>query len=404
MGSVFLFVKMKYRLCCLLVGYLVISFCKQIDAQNLPEHLRQRAFRYLLKGEITQLKVWKDSFLLLGKTKITADTLTLVERHYQKIFENYLQKKAFLKLNTFLGRKPLSGLKIALDPGHFAGDSVTARLEGKYIEMNLPDSTQIFFWESYLAWATAKLLQEKLQQYGANVMLTRSQPNYTAFEKTFQQHYQEYLENFRQQNSSKKRKKVKPLNEKQFFRLFFRKQELQERVRKINEFAPDLTLIIHYNVDEQNSPWKKPVSQNFAMAFVAGAFEWQDLDKNSTEDFLRLLTSKDIELSIYFSEKILQAHQIVAGVPPVPVKNNQKFLQEKCLFTGKQGVYARNLLLCKSVKGIVCYGESLLQDSDQEIKRLNEKTLQVGNIWVSSRVKDIAEAYFQGIMNFLKEL
>lgn len=382
--------------------FLLILFnCQSSFSQTLPEVLRGHAFQYLLKGEKAQKKVWQDSFLLIAKKKIKADTIALLADFYQKRFEKHLQKKLLVKFNVWLGQKPLAGIRIALDPGHFAGDFATARIEGKYIQMTLADSTQVLFFESHLAWATAKMLQNKLEQQGATVMLTRSQAQYTAFEKTFQEHYQAYLKDFKEKNQKiRTKRKPQALSESQFFQKIFRKQELQERVRKINTFAPDITLIIHYNVDEHNAPWKKPVNQNFSMAFVGGAFEWQDLNEEDTEDFLRLLTSKDLQLSIQLSEKILDKHQKIAEISQVSVENSQNFLKEKCLFTGKKGVYARNLLLSRAVKGIVCYGESLLQDSQQEVKRLNEKTLQVGEIWVSPRLQDIAEAYFAGIMDF----
>lgn len=371
------------------------------EAQSLlPPTMRQQAFQYLLKDENVQKKVWQDSFLFLAGKKVKIDTLQTLSDYYQKQFEKHQKKKILVTLNPFFGIKPLTGIKIALDPGHFAGDLPTARIEGKYIQMSLTDSTEILFFESHLAWATAKILEEKLQKQGATVMLTRSKSNFTAFEKTFQEHYQEYIQEPEKQTKPHKNRKAKKLDEKQFFQKIFRKKELQERVRKINDFAPDITIIIHYNVDENNAPWKKPVPYNFSMAFVGGAFEFQDIGKGETEDFLRLLLSKDVQLSIELSEKILQKHQKIAEISPIKIENSQKFLKEKCLFTGKTGIYARNLLLSRAVKGVLCYGESLLQDSQQEVKRLNQKTLQVGEIWVSPRIEEIAEAYFQGIMSY----
>lgn len=387
---------------CFIVSFLADVFI--LKAQSLlPPTMRQQAFGYLLKDEKAQKRIWQDSFLLLTGKKIGIDTLETLSARYQSVFEKHQKKKLRCKVNHFLGKKPLTGIKIALDPGHFAGDFQTARIEGKYIQMSLPDSTEVLFFESHLAWATAKILQEKLEKQGATVMLTRSQPNFTAFEKTFQEHYQEYLLGLKLASVRlAKRKNIRALNESQFFQQIFRKKELQERVRKINEFEPDLTLIIHYNVDENNAPWKKPVPYNFSMAFVGGAFEFQDIGESEVEDFLRLLLSKDLQLSIQLSEKILQKHQKIAEISPIEVENSQKFLKEKCLFTGKLGVYARNLLLSRAVKGVVCYGESLLQDSEQEVKRLNQKNLQVGSIWVSRRVAEIAEAYFQGVMSYWK--
>lgn len=369
--------------------------------------LTEKLSQYLLKGEQVRKNVRLDSIGLQIKTAkkiyhFPLDSLQKLLAHYEYQAQEQKRKWLLLQLrNQFFGLPKFTGLRIALDPGHFAGDLATAQIEGKYLQMLLPDSTQIEFYESSLAWATAKILADSLQKHGAEVMLTRSKHNFTAFEKTFEQVYFEYTNSFAKQSKGKS-KKLKPLPRQLFFRNHFKKKELEERVRKINAFQPDMTLIIHYNVDENNAPWKQTSSQNFAMAFVAGAFEAEDLQKNEEiESFIRLLCSKEIEKSAELAEKILQSHEKVADVPIVPLQNNQNFLQKYCLWTGRRGVYARNLLLCREIKGILCYGESLLQDSKQEIRKLNEKTLKIANLYTSPRVIEVGNAYWHGICSFL---
>ncbi len=338
------------------------------------------------------------------RSHISTDSLYKLQRFYYAQQEAQQKKLVLLFLrNAFFGLPKYTGLRIALDPGHFAGDWATAQIEGKYLKMTLPDSTEITFFESSLAWATAKILADSLKKHGAQVLLTRSKPYYTAFEKTFGDMYAEYLQNFAQKKQGKKsiRKNTQP-SPALFFKKQFRKQELLERVRKINAFQPDFTIIIHYNVDENNKPWNKPTHQNFAIAFVAGAFEDKDFQQETDmKHFIRLLCSFQIERSIQLAEKILEAHEKIANVPIVPLLNDQPFLQKYCLWTGSKGVYARNLMLCREIEGIVCYGESLLQDSEQEIRKLNEKTLQIDELYTSPRVLDIARAYWHGICNFL---
>lgn len=369
--------------------------------------LTEKLSQYLLKGEQVRKNVRLDSIGLQIKTAkkiyhFPLDSLQKLLAHYEYQAQEQKRKWLLLQLrNQFFGLPKFTGLRIALDPGHFAGDLATAQIEGKYLQMLLPDSTQIEFYESSLAWATAKILADSLQKYGAEVLLTRSEHNFTAFNKTFQEIYSEYANNFMKQSKSRIRKQ-RPLPPNLFFRNYFKKVELLERVRKINAFQPDLTIIIHYNVDENNAPWKQTSSQNFAMAFVAGAFEAEDLQKNEEiESFIRLLCSKEIEKSAELAEKILQSHEKVADVPIVPLQNNQNFLQKYCLWTGRRGVYARNLLLCREIKGILCYGESLLQDSKQEIRKLNEKTLKIANLYTSPRVIEVGNAYWHGICSFL---
>ncbi|KOY86836.1 hypothetical protein AD998_12400 [bacterium 336/3] len=376
------------------------------DIQSKIALYNQKIKKYLLLSskDSNLVKVNETGLVFKKKILVNWDSLQKIENLYSIKIK---QQKARLLLQQFsiVPNKPLLGWKIALDPGHFAGDLQTARIEGKYLQMTLSDSTQIEFWESHLAWATAKLLQEKLANAGATVMLTRSKPEYTAFESTFKSEYQEYTHRHmyaeqKMRKSMKSQKTRMPLPQNTFFQVSFKRNELRKRVEKINAFQPDLTLIMHYNVDEKNTNWNKPISKNFSMAFVGGAFELEDLKEESLDDFVRLMCTQDTEKSISVAQKVLQFHQQDAKVPIVSLANDQDYLQDKCLYTGVQGVYTRNLLLARAIEGIVCYGESLLQDSEQEIRRLNEKTLKVGDIYTSPRVLEIAEAYFKGILAY----
>jgi hypothetical protein len=68
----------------------------------------------------------------------------------------------------------------------------------------------------------------------------------------------------------------------------------------------------------------------------------------------------------------------------------------------KEGIYARNLRLCRLLNTPVCYGEPLLQDNCFELVALsqhNEKTKTI-----SPRVIEVANAYFQGIMKYAEYL
>jgi len=73
----------------------------QVKAQTLPINLKERAFSNLLKDEKTQKKIWQDSFLLLAEKKIKPDTLKILEKDYQKKFEQYQRKKLGSKFNHF---------------------------------------------------------------------------------------------------------------------------------------------------------------------------------------------------------------------------------------------------------------------------------------------------------------
>jgi hypothetical protein len=186
--------------------------------------------------------------------------------------------------------------------------------------------------------------------------------------------------------------------------LQFKRQDFEIRATKINTFAPHLTLMIHYNVDSQNAPWDKPSPKNYNMAFVAGSFMGNELkDKKDRFQLLRLLLTKDIEKSIQLSHHVLTAFEQVLKVPTIPAENQLDYLQNYALLTERQGVYARNLTLCREVFGVLCYGESLYQDNAQEMRLLAQKTIKVeSKYYTSERVQAVAQAYLQGVLAWVK--
>ncbi|HEY4798644.1 MAG TPA: N-acetylmuramoyl-L-alanine amidase, partial [Bacteroidia bacterium] len=208
--------------------------------------------------------------------------------------------------------KMLDGYKICLDPGHIAGDLETAKKEKKWVEMK--NSKQALI-EGELTLETALILKKKLEAEGAEVMLTRSKPNQSSFGMDFK----DWKENLfhKQLDSAYARGDVSfeeknfllhKANDDELFRRFFTTEDIHERARKINEFHPDITLIIHYNVDETNQNWNKPTKKDFNMAFVGGSFGDDELDKPEARiDFLRLLLTDDLEKSIAFSKFMMES-------------------------------------------------------------------------------------------------
>lgn len=375
---------------------------------------QQRLEKYLLKSpELkTQITLSDSGLTLYNEQKKVEYSLTwrqsedfaeLLNKNPQKAWE-YYQKRAVLSGDSLEQslRKPqnnrsikqLEGWRIALDPGHFAGSLKEAKMEGKFIEMTF-QGRHISFFESKLAWFTAKILKDTLEQLGAEVLLTRDAFGHTAFDKPYQDWFEEFAE------SQKKQGKTTKLNPQHVFFKVFRKLEFNERVRKINAFRPHLTLIIHYNVDASNNGWTQPSAKNNAMAFVGGSFLKGELDKEEARfNLLRLLLSEDFENSVQFSNKILEGIELRLGIKPIPSQNSQSFLKKFCLPTSQRGVYARNLTLARKVRGTICYAEPLYQDNIKELERLSEASLNYEGVKLPHRLQEVAEAYLLGILNY----
>lgn len=308
---------------------------------------------------------------------------------------------------------PLNGLRIALDPGHFAHDSASSRVEDKYLDFNVAgtgaDSVCIHFFESKLTWQTATLLALQLRSAGAEVMFTR-QYGVTAFGKTYEQwkkdDYPRTLDSLlkvRPNDANLKKLKLPRLagDDRLIFRYVFRDVELRKRAELINAFRPDLTVIIHYNVDETNADWKKTTVRNYNMAFTPGSFHSGELsDSEKRFDFLRLMLTEELVNSITFSGAVTRRFESELNVPLATPKD-ATYLQTSCITTGQPGVYCRNLSLCRLVQGTLVYGETLYQDNAQECKLLMQAA-QSSNPGPDARTFQVAMAYYNGILDWAK--
>ncbi|MBN8703021.1 MAG: N-acetylmuramoyl-L-alanine amidase [Bacteroidetes bacterium] len=307
-----------------------------------------------------------------------------------------------INVNQNLSKNTLEGVKIAIDPGHFAGNSRTAAIEEKYLTLPPYSDTLI---EGELTLLTAQLIKEKLERFGANVLLTRTKPDQTAFGITFDEWYNKKRKTDvtnafanKEITAEEKDLLLGTTSKKIAFRKFFLNYELKERARKINAFKPDLTLIIHYNVDEKNLNWRTPSEKNYNMFFVPGSFMPEELDNIETKlNLIRLLITDDLDKSVAFSGSIAQKMEQKTKIP-LAKDTDAEYLSKYCLESNTAGVFHRNLTLTRLIQGTVCYGETMYQDNATEFKLLIESK----NRTPESRVKQIANAYVDGILEYLQ--
>ncbi len=304
--------------------------------------------------------------------------------------------------------KLLKGYKIAIDAGHTAGDMETGGIEQKCLKFNCDSlkglKSPIAISEGMLTFATATLLKKKLEAEGAEVFMTRKFDGGSAFGVPFETWLKKkHIDSLFAAGVITSKQKNILLNPKTSkrdkFRFVFKDLELQKRAEIINNFHPDLTIIIHYNVDETNTGWTKPANKNFNMTFVGGAFMKNDLSSPEKRfEFLRLLVSEDLERSIALSSAMVKSFEKNLNVKTATY-SDAKYLIQGCLSTNEIGVYCRNLQLTRYVHGPLVYGETLYQDNINECVLLNKECDKTKN----ERVQQVAESYFQGILNYTKE-
>lgn len=311
--------------------------------------------------------------------------------------------------------KPLLGYRFVIDPGHFASDSLSSRLEDKYIDFyvhNENDSQRVKFFESQMTYNTAFVLSNKLRAAGAEVLLTRTAYEYTAFSKTFERWKKDdyprtldsLLKIYPKDPNLLALKSGKLKDNKSIYKFVFRDAELRKRSEIINAFHPDLTIIIHYNVDEENKDWKKPTDKNFCMTFVGGAFQAGELsDPEKRFDFLRLLLTDELEQSMYVSG-LAASHFTSELEVPLAKQADATYLRTNCIAADEPGVFCRNLSLTRMVQGPVIYGETLYQDNKDECIKLfgDSKRLASGRGGNGVRTTEVGEAYYNAILDWVK--
>lgn len=306
-------------------------------------------------------------------------------------------------------RTPLKGLKVAIDPGHIAGNIEEAKMEWRYVKISQKD---IEFYEAKLTFATARFLQDTLESLGATVMLTRNKHGYTAFGKTYSQWLDDDFREAVQQEQNKGRLSkatarflLKKADTAYIFREFFVGLDLRERARRINEFRPHLTAIIHYDASSPANRDKSghliPTDFNYCLAFVPGAFAGDLSDVNSRAAFLRLMVSQEIPRSIELARFLVDEFWEVCKVPPYPTVEKLSYHSSICVETPYNGVMARNLALTKLVRGPLVYGESFYQDNIYESLRLAKEDSEIDGMKVPSRTREVAIAYFNAISRYV---
>lgn len=367
---------------------------------------------------------WDEAPLLLNyiTNHSMADVIQLFKSKGNKNYAfNLLSKKLSYNEVKTDSLKLLSGIRIALDPGHFAHNFETAKMERKYVRLRASDfgtENDIQLFEARLTWITASILRDKLEEDGATVLVTRGE-NTSATGKNFDDwyksdfktnlesdfktgiidslEYSEYLKN------SESRLKT--------LRGYFMKHELRVRAEKINQFHPDLSLMIHFNVDEKNVPdhegYHKPHDMNYAMMFVGGSFTAGELDKLSDRIlFFRQFLSNDIQKSILLSAMIHQSITNHMKVPSYKDLPELSYINNYCIpvKNDSSGLFHRNLALTRMVYGTIAFAEPLLQDNRKEAILLNQNDCEWKGQKVPCRLVQMAESYHEGIKNFIINL
>ncbi|MBJ7450117.1 MAG: N-acetylmuramoyl-L-alanine amidase [Parachlamydiales bacterium] len=293
------------------------------------------------------------------------------------------------KITPLIG---LKGKKIAIDPGHFGGN--LAYLEERFVNMQEPYN--VSFNEGTLTLCTALFLKKMLEDAGSTVMLTKEKLS----EGVYPENFFLWL-----QSQSHLWKKSTQLN--QLFRDYYNRLDLKSRAQKINDWQPDIAIIIHYNAYDDrlpNSSKTKATDVNCNMVFIPGAFSKKEIeDVDGLFHFTRLLIEPTIEKSKALADALITSFSKTLDVLVPDDSINAPYLKKVCI-QANPGVYCRNLILTRLVKCPLAYGETLVQNNSKECLLLADTSLEIEGIKTSARVREVAQSYFIGIQHYFGDV
>lgn len=415
---------MKKRIILFLAIFISTTSFAQIDYQKRAE----KNLPYLIRDEVLlpQIKIGEEGVQMYAPNNLNtpeliikwedADAFLSLARKSESVSQGDIFSAKNKGDQNTKYKKPTSikGMKIALDPGHFAHNMEIAVMEGKFMKINKHDvglKKDIAFHEADLAWETAYILAKRLEKRGAKVFITRKKAKSTFgcnFKQWKKKEFKKTLSadlNNKNINRDKYNWYLKKAKDKDIFR-YMTQKDIINRATIINNFQPDITINIHYNAssDRTDTQGNFPaIANNYCMAFTGGGFMKNELNTAAARvHFLRLLLSHDLEQSIALSAAIIKHHKGKAKVPIIPNKNKVRYLQNNSVYGDAPGVYCRNLALTRTIIGPLCFGESLMQDNINEAVILNLKNYKESGVKTSSRVKLVVDAYEAGILEYVK--
>jgi hypothetical protein len=324
---------------------------------------------------------------------------------------------------------PLAGLRVAIDPGHSAGSMNEAIRESKYMWIFTPDGRRLKFYESQLNLATARFLKELLEKDGATVMLTRDENR-----QVFPVPYDQWVRrDFRRAVREKQRdghitaaeasRLLYYSGDRGRLKFFNSEYEMPYRARLINEFHPHITVLAHYDANDDDTAYRSKylrikeimsrpgagdkrmedirevvdsiaeLQKNFCTVFIPGCFLGGELDSiESRVEFLRLVVSPDLENSARYSKYVIENFEKILKVPA----SDESFPGSFHAGFFRDGIYARNFRMTRLVHGTLCLGEPLQQNNLKEAVLLAE----ISGGTVPERVKAVARAYYRAIRKY----
>lgn len=300
----------------------------------------------------------------------------------------------------------LSGLRIALDPGHIGGQ--WAKVEERWFKMDDTPPVE----EGEMTLRVAKMLAVKLQKLGARVFFVRArnEPVTPLRPDDFKSAARAVLraagtedprEDFDGPDDPLKEQTVRWQSEI----LFYRSSEIRHRARLVNSrLHPDLVLCLHFNAeawgDECNPTF---IDKNHLHLLVNGSYMESELafDDERFEMVRRLLSrTYDEEIKIADTVALKMAEQTKLPAYQYTTDNVTRI--------GSSGyVYARNLVATRLYRCPVVYFEPYVMNNGEVFARIQagdyEGTRSINGLERPSIFREYADSVVAGLVEYYSQ-
>jgi len=297
----------------------------------------------------------------------------------------------------------LSGLKIALDPGHIGGE--WARMEERWFKVGETPPVE----EGEMTLRVAKMLAPKLRALGARVSFVRDKTEpVTPFRpEDFKEVARAVLrasgtesprEDFDGPDDPSREQTVRWQSEI----LFYRNSEIRHRAKRVNTLLhPDLVLCLHFNAeawgDERNPTF---VGKNHLHLLVNGAYLEPELafDDERFEMLRRLL-------SRVYDEELKIAEEVATTMAKQMQLPAYQYTTGNVTRVGTTGyVYARNLVATRLYQCPVVYFEPYVMNSTEIFARVQagdyEGTRLINGVERPSIYREYVDSVVAGLVEY----
>ena len=345
----------------------------------------------------------KTARLLINRAAQTFFTLRFAENDAERRPVPRLWRPA-KSLPSAKPEKPLSGLKIALDPGHLGGK--WAKMEERWFHVGSSAPVE----EGELTLRVSRLLAARLRELGAKVLFVRNsnEPITSKRPDDFRELARKILikngvpqprADVLDPNDPAKEQTIRWQSEI----LFYRYSEIRRRAALVNfKLHPDLVLCLHFNAEGWGDPNNPTLTEaDHLHLLVNGSYLAEELELDDERfEMIRRLLSRVYDEELPLADTVAAAMARETGLPPYQYPTTNSTTK-----VGTSGyVYACNLLATRLYRCPVVYCEPYVMNSNDAFARIQAGDYQgvraINGVERKSIFREYADSVADGLADF----